>query len=124
MPHCTCSSLGQLSFCRLLGPISQACTGCECGRRRRRRDRRSTGAARMEIPKLPLGRAGEAGVHWITLHLSSPIEGFGAAVTALDGAFLWALTAVPALVWIAFLAVLAWHAAGRGTAIFAAAGLL
>lgn len=78
----------------------------------------------MEIPKLPLGRAGEAGVHWITLHLSSPIEGFGAAVTALDGAFLWALTAVPALVWIAFLAVLAWHAAGRGTAIFAAAGLL
>jgi ABC-type proline/glycine betaine transport system permease subunit len=78
----------------------------------------------MEIPKLPLGRAGEAGVHWMTRHFSPVIEGFAAAVTALDGALLWILTVVPAPGWIVLFVVLAWHAAGRGTAVFAAAGLL
>src|SRR5262249_20584790 len=69
-------------------------------------------------------RAGEAGVHWITRHFSPVIEGFAAAVTALDGALLWILTAVPAPGWIALFVVIAWHAAGRGTAVFPAAGLL
>ena len=78
----------------------------------------------MEIPKLPLGHAGEAGVHWMTRHFSAVIEGFAAAVTAFDGALLWILIAVPAPGWIALFVVLAWHAAGRGTAVFAAVGLL
>jgi glycine betaine/proline transport system permease protein len=78
----------------------------------------------MDIPKLPLGRLGEAGIHWITLHLSSVIEDFGTAVTALYSGLLWGLTLIPAPGWIAAATALAWHAAGRGTAVFAAAGLL
>lgn len=77
----------------------------------------------MDVPKIPLGHLGEAGVNWITLHLSPAIEGFGAAVTALDGAFLWVLISVPAPAWIAVFAALAWNTAGRATAVFAGAGL-
>lgn len=77
----------------------------------------------MDVPRLPLGRLGEAAVYWITLHLSPAIGAFGAAVTALDDAFLWVLTGVPAPAWIAVFTALAWRAAGRATAAFAAAGL-
>jgi ABC-type proline/glycine betaine transport system permease subunit len=78
----------------------------------------------MDIPKIPLGRSGEAGIHWITAHFSSAIEGFGTAVTALDGALAWVLAILPPPGWIAVFVALAWHAAGRGTAAFAMAGLL
>jgi ABC-type proline/glycine betaine transport system permease subunit len=78
----------------------------------------------MEIPKLPIGRLGEAGIHWITIHFSSVLEGFGTAVTMLDNAFRWGLMLMPAPVLIAIIVALAWHAAGAGTAAFAAIGLL
>lgn len=78
----------------------------------------------MEIPKIPLGRLGEAGIRWMTLHLSGPIEAFGTAVAGIDQAFVWLFSAVPPLAWIGVIAAVAWHAAGRSTAIFAGLGFL
>ncbi len=78
----------------------------------------------MNIPSLPLGRFGEAAVHWITLHWAPAITAFGTGVTALNAGIVWLLTVVPPLASIAGFTVMSWSAAGRRLALFAAVGLL
>lgn len=73
----------------------------------------------MEFPKLPIGQAGEAAVHWITAHGGWPIEAFGIGVGALYAALLALLGSVPAPLLILLVTAAAWRTAGRGTALFA-----
>lgn len=67
---------------------------------------------------------GESAVHWITVHLAFAIRLFGAVVTGLYDGFVAASSGVPPLVWIGVVALLAWHAAGRGAALFSLVSLL
>jgi glycine betaine/proline transport system permease protein len=78
----------------------------------------------MDVPRIPVGKFGEAGVEWITLHMVPLIHGFDALVTGLNEAFLWLFRAAPPFGWIIAITLVAWHAAGRGTALFALLGLL
>ena len=78
----------------------------------------------MDLPRIPVGKIGEAAVGWITLHLAPLIHVFDWLVTGLNGALLWLFGIAPPLAWIVAITFAAWHAAGRGTALFAFLGLL
>ena len=74
--------------------------------------------------RVPIGKYFEAFIDWLTENFEPVFDGMKAGILGLITGFEKALLFIPALVFIAIIALLAWKVAGRKVAIFTAVGLL
>lgn len=77
----------------------------------------------MPLDKIPLGSYVEKGVDWITENFQGFFGGIKSLLSYIIDGTEWMLLAIPVIVFILLLSLLAWWIAGKGISIFTAAGL-
>ncbi|MGI6497511.1 MAG: ABC transporter permease [Oscillospiraceae bacterium] len=77
----------------------------------------------MLSTKIPIGDFMEIAVDWMTKHFAGFFSGIKAGLSSTIDGVSWILMAIPFILFILALALLAWWVAGKGMAAFTAIGL-